>query len=256
MLIFNHDYKIRNMHEIEGILKQRPRKILMVVYPHPDDETFGAGGLLLRAKKLGWKTIVVCLTKGGAGKIFVHGKGRSVVEIRQEEIKKATNLLKVDELILGDFPDAYLNRRVDQWSIWLKSLIQKYSPLILVTYDHSGLTANPDHIIVSLELLQIVKQLKSKPELFWNTIDTNNKKLVKHIVDKRVVEFVSDPTHILTLNIYERLSKFLAFFQYKSQFPLKEIISIGGFIFKNKYEWYHMVDLEKTYKHKFVEFKL
>lgn len=39
----------------------------MTVFPHPDDETMASGGLLLAAKRLGWKTVVVVLTKGGAG---------------------------------------------------------------------------------------------------------------------------------------------------------------------------------------------
>ncbi len=244
------------MLNIEEVLKQIDNKVLMVVYPHPDDETFGAGGLLLRAKKMGWKTIVVCLTKGGAGKIFVHGRGRSVIEIRQQELEKAAAILKATTLVVEDFGDARLLKEVETWEDWLKKTIEDHSPSVIVTYDHSGLSAHPDHIIISVKLLEIIKGLKNKPLLFWNTLDQSNKLIARNAIDKRVVDLVSVPTHLLSLSFSEKFLKFRAFLQYKSQYPFKVIIMLAGFIFKTHTEWYHMVDLSKAYKHKFVEFKL
>ncbi|MFX5108402.1 PIG-L family deacetylase, partial [Acinetobacter baumannii] len=41
---------------------------LLVVVPHPDDESFGAGGALLLAKRAGLRTGILTLTRGEAGR--------------------------------------------------------------------------------------------------------------------------------------------------------------------------------------------
>ncbi len=244
------------MENIEEILKNSTNKTLMTIYPHPDDETFGAGGLLLRAKKMGWKTIVVCMTKGGAGKIFVHGRGRSVIEIREEELRRASNILHASTLVVEDFGDAKLAKEVAIWEKWLAKTIKEHDPGLIVTYDHSGVSGHPDHIILSLKVLEIVKDFSSKPLLLWNTIDLTQKAIAKRLVSKRVVDYVSVPTHLLQLKFFERIAKFRSFLQYQSQFPVKTILMIAGFIFKTHTEWYHMVDLNKHYGHKFIDYKL
>lgn len=241
------------MLDLNQHLQSSSGKILMVVFPHPDDETFGTGGLLLRAQELGWKTIVVTLTKGGAGKIFVHGRGRSVREIREEELRRATKALNVTKLIGGDFNDAQLVQDEEKWLPWLEEIIAQHKPSMLVTYDHSGLTGHPDHIILSLRLLEIVKKLKVKPEVFWVTMTGE---FFGRVVDKRVADMVSEPTHILNLSLVDRFKKVQALVNYRSQFPMKKIFLLVGYILKRHTEWYHKVDFTKKYPHKFVDFKL
>lgn len=56
---------------------------MLVVSPHPDDETLGAGGTLLKYKKLGnqifWLNITDMKVSGGWDK--------EIVEHRQEQLK-------------------------------------------------------------------------------------------------------------------------------------------------------------------------
>ena len=58
---------------------QKERHVL-VVYPHPDDETMGAAGILMAAKKYDFKTIAITLTDGAAGKVHINLKGKSLYE--------------------------------------------------------------------------------------------------------------------------------------------------------------------------------
>lgn len=50
---------------------------LLVVVPHPDDESFGAGGALLLAKEAGLKTGVLTLTRGKPGEPLASVPRRS-----------------------------------------------------------------------------------------------------------------------------------------------------------------------------------
>ena len=174
----------------------RGKKSLMVIFPHPDDETMATGGLLLYAKLIGWKTIVVTLTKGDAGRLNIHPRGRTVSEIREGELKKAAKILKVSNLIIGDFSDGKLNNNKSTVISYVKEIIRKHEPGIVLTYDHSGITGHPDHITLSLIVKEIFQNgLGKKSVLFWSTLP----KSWQISLHPLAVPYISKPTHILSL---------------------------------------------------------
>lgn len=243
------------MKNLEGLLVNwTGPKILMTVFPHPDDETMASGGLLLAAKKYGWETVVVTLTHGEAGKIYLNAKGKTLKQIRREELKKAIKILQVNDLVLGNFPDGKLKKSKLSWIKWLKKQIEHYSPSLVISYDHSGLTGHPDHISLSAELKKILLPLKPKPTLLWATLPPHLRK--PPVVHPGIVHMVSKPTHILDLK-WNWLKKWQAAKSHRSQklgkgFPIPLAIILA----KYHFEWYHEVDLNKIYPHKFVEFKI
>ncbi len=217
----------------------------MVVYPHPDDETMASGGLLLAAKKLGWQTVVVTLTKGGAGQIHIPINGFTLKEVRTKELNKAIKILEVDNLELGDFDDGKLRAQKNKWIKWLNEQMRKYGPGIVVTYDHSGITGHPDHISLSKESRNITKKL------FWSTVPKNFR-----FLNPLVQEFVAAPTHALDLG-GDWVKKYLAAKVHKSQALGKGWpVPLWLALFLNRTEWYHEVDPSKNYPYKFVEFKI
>ena len=70
------------------------KKTLLVIAPHPDDEVIGCGGLIIKIKSLGGKVYVLYLTVGNTADFTK--KGLSTANERFEEIKKATQFLKID----------------------------------------------------------------------------------------------------------------------------------------------------------------
>lgn len=76
----------------------------LVFAPHPDDETFGMGGSLLRASAARIATHVIIMTDGALG--GAEGADpRSVVAARRREVGEATTRLGVTSLELRDEPD-------------------------------------------------------------------------------------------------------------------------------------------------------
>ncbi len=65
----------------------------LVFAPHADDETYGMGGSLLRAKAEGVETHLIVLTDGALG-----GDKENLVEIRQQEVREAAKLLGISSL--------------------------------------------------------------------------------------------------------------------------------------------------------------
>jgi N-acetylglucosamine malate deacetylase 1 len=79
---------------------------ILVLAPHPDDESVGCGGMLLKHSEQGDEIHVVFLTSGEKG-----GHGRSEAEtirLREEEARKASRLLKVRKIEFWHLPDGAL----------------------------------------------------------------------------------------------------------------------------------------------------
>ena len=55
---------------------------LLVLAPHPDDEVFGCGGLLLLARRQGWRCHVVVVSDGAAGGDMAMREAESLAAAR------------------------------------------------------------------------------------------------------------------------------------------------------------------------------
>lgn len=237
------------MKDLETLLKKY--KKLLAIFPHPDDESFVAGGLFQVSKDLDIKTYLLCLTKGERGKNGL--KIGNLKKIREKELIKAKDILKIDELISWKFPDACLRKSKKMWVNKTKDVIEKIKPDIIVTLDHSGITGHPDHIVSCHEILKIIKKLKRKPTLLWRVPDEQEKTYFK---ENKALIHASKANYILDFGFLKSLNKIKAIFAHKSQ-----VTGIGfrlqileWYLFDQK-ELYYKVDLRKMYKYRFVEYK-
>jgi len=90
---------------------------LLVIAPHPDDETLGAGGAIAQARADGWKVTVVIVTNGDGfveslrkpGGPLPTGEALQQLGIRRaEESRRGTNALGVpiEDVIFLGYPDS------------------------------------------------------------------------------------------------------------------------------------------------------
>jgi LmbE family N-acetylglucosaminyl deacetylase len=121
-------WSLRGRTQIEGLLAAYaqldeavlPEGSLMIIAPHPDDETLATGGIIAEAVRDGREVRVVFVTLGDAfiwsplhslGGYLHDGKGyRELGEIRMQEALEATRILGVPDgnVIFLGFPDGGL----------------------------------------------------------------------------------------------------------------------------------------------------
>ena len=105
----------------------------LVFAPHPDDETFGLGGTILKMTDKGQVVNVVMMTDGAMG---------GAEEERKEELRKATEILGIKECHFFGAPDQglHVNPETIQKVI---DLLEKYQPRNV--FFTSPLEYHPDH---------------------------------------------------------------------------------------------------------------
>lgn len=114
---------------------------VLVIAPHPDDESIGCGGAICLHVKCGDRVTAVFLTSGELGlKQFPKEKAWA---IRESEATKAAEVLGLADLTFLRKPDWYLGDRIKEAAAALKPLLQAAAP-DLIYLPHEG-EWHPDH---------------------------------------------------------------------------------------------------------------
>ena len=124
---------------------------LLVVMAHPDDESMGCGGLILRHSRAGVPVHLICATRGEAG---WSGKPRGarkedLAEIRTTELAAAAAALAISGVELWEYPDGGVDR-IDRQEITdrIWEQISKLRPKAVVGWGPDGVYGHPDHIAI------------------------------------------------------------------------------------------------------------
>src|ERR1700730_8035165 len=78
----------------------------VVFSPHPDDESLGCGGTILKKKQAGATVQPVHVSDGGGSSPLIPRDERTAM--RRQESRSAGRVLGVDDICFLDFPDGQL----------------------------------------------------------------------------------------------------------------------------------------------------
>jgi LmbE family N-acetylglucosaminyl deacetylase len=118
---------------------------VLAVVAHPDDESFGLGGVVERITARGATASVLCFTHGEASSL--RACDGDLGQVRPAEFAAATGVLGVTRTTLLSYPDGALGgvppAELADHAI---RLADQVCPSHLLAFDVSGVTGHPDHI--------------------------------------------------------------------------------------------------------------
>lgn len=151
-------------HEQDESGGLRVRRRLLGVFAHPDDESFGPGGTLVRYAAEGAAVHVIIATDGIAGSVEdpKHLKDHdTLAQVRSAELSNAAVALGVtsvwslpyrDSGMRGtpdnDHPDALIQQPPAKLVQEMVGYIERLQPQVIITHDPYGGYGHPDHIRV------------------------------------------------------------------------------------------------------------
>ena len=139
------------------------RRVLVVV-AHPDDESFGLGGVIGRFVDDGAEVHVLCLTAGEASTL---GAAPDLARTRALELETAAELLGCRSTALLGHPDGGLSGRAEQLAADIELAIETTRPDgLLVFAVEGGVTGHPDHEAASRAALAVAAD-RALPVVEW-----------------------------------------------------------------------------------------
>lgn len=142
----------------------KPR--LLISYAHPDDESFGQGGLIAKYIAQGYEVYLICATDGDVGTIpeEMQGQYKTIRELRLAELDAANEVLQFSKIFKlgykdsGMMVDPTINDPECLWYKWnhepdavtkrVVEVIREVRPHVVLTFNRYGGYGHPDHIAI------------------------------------------------------------------------------------------------------------
>lgn len=148
-------------------------KILMI-YAHPDDESFGCGGTIAKYVSQGVEVVLICATKGEAGKCGEPPvcSCEELPRVRENELLAASKVLGIKKVIFLDYIDAQLFQVDEKEAVTrLVNIIDDERPDIVITFGPDGISGHRDHIIISSWATKAFFEAGFRPrKLYYNAV--------------------------------------------------------------------------------------
>lgn len=139
--------------------------IILYIYPHPDDESFGPAHVMAKQRRQGHEVYLLTLTKGGATKQRLK-YGYSIEEmgnVRYQEMLKVAEVLDLSGMTVLDLPDSGL-KEMDPREIEdaVRNEIERIQPQVIATYAVHGISGFHDHLVSHAVVKRVFTELKEQ----------------------------------------------------------------------------------------------
>jgi LmbE family N-acetylglucosaminyl deacetylase len=142
-------------------------KTIVAVFAHPDDETFGPGATLHKLAQNN-DVYIICATCGEAGDGCETDSGRTVADIRTEELQNAAQVLGVKNVFFLGFIDGTLNnKQYHTVADAVRKKLEELQPNIVITFEPKGVSGHIDHMAMSAIVTFVARDLPSVQEVWY-----------------------------------------------------------------------------------------
>lgn len=142
---------------------------ILVMAPHPDDETLGCAGSLMRHVERGDKVKILFLTDGRGGDFEGLYDTSDYIQLREKEAANACQILGIEEFRFLRFSDRKLGHDSSHVDI-IKNEITIFNPNSI--YVTSPLEINPDHRAAASLVWQATHDLELTGQIVFYEIST------------------------------------------------------------------------------------
>ena len=145
-------------------------KKVLILAPHPDDETLGCGGLIALYVSKGVDVTIAVISDGGKISHEFAAENIDIVETRERESLEAARLLGVKTTFFLKFPDGELKFRQSEIEMRVEELVRTCGPDII--FSPSPLDFHEDHIAVSEVAFKLLIKFHEKKVAFYEVYGT------------------------------------------------------------------------------------
>ena len=135
---------------------------ILVVFPHPDDESFGVSGTLAMYAEKGTPITYACLTLGEMGRNMgtpPFANRETLPLIRKKELEEACKSIGIADLRLLGFRDKTIEFEDEELlADRIGAIITETNPSLIITF-YPGYSVHPDHDACGAAVIRAVERL-------------------------------------------------------------------------------------------------
>ncbi|WP_217588552.1 bacillithiol biosynthesis deacetylase BshB2 [Lentibacillus saliphilus] len=151
---------------------------VVVIFPHPDDESFGTAGTIAKFREEGVPVTYLCGTLGEMGRNMgkpTFANRETLPQIRKQELIDACNVLDIDLHMLGyrDKTMEYEDRQ--EVAQHIKQYIEDIKPSLVITH-YPGYAVHPDHNAMGAAAIEAIRMIdEAERPTVWTHAIANNR---------------------------------------------------------------------------------
>ncbi|WP_226566269.1 bacillithiol biosynthesis deacetylase BshB2 [Bacillus stratosphericus] len=156
---------------------------VLVMLPHPDDESFGAAGLIAQSRKRGIPVTYACGTLGEMGRNMgspTYANRETLPELRKQELINACKEMDITDLRMLGLRDKTLEFEDDEYLAHvMENIIDDVKPTLIVTF-YPGHGVHPDHDATGEAVIRALyrKKKEDRPVTYCMAITKNREEVL------------------------------------------------------------------------------
>src|SRR5699024_4607500 len=150
-------------------------KHVVVIYAHPDDESFGAAGTIINFRKQEVPVTYLCGTLGEMGRNMgspIFANRETLPKIREQELYDACKYLDINVRLLGyrDKTIEYEDRH--EVAHHIKGILEDIKPSLVITH-YPDYAVHPDHNALGSGVIEAVRLMNQdeRPTVWAQAIE-------------------------------------------------------------------------------------
>jgi len=157
-------------------------KHVVIIYPHPDDESFGAGGSIINYRKQGVPVTYLCGTLGEMGRNMgspTFANRETLPEIRKQEMEEVAEHLDIDYRLLGYRDKTIEYEDKHEVATHIKGILEEINPSLVITH-YPDYAVHPDHDALGAAAIEAVRLMdpEKRPTVWAQAITNDFKKFL------------------------------------------------------------------------------
>lgn len=135
---------------------------ILLVFAHPDDESFGFAGTILKYTQQGVPVDLICATRGEKGARLDVPDGVETGVAREAELRAAAAITGIRDIYLLGYIDGDL-QATDSCELTEKvvQIMRHVEPEVVITFGPDGISGHPDHIAIGKAATTAFRRLAS-----------------------------------------------------------------------------------------------
>jgi len=153
-------------------------KHVVVIFPHPDDESFGTAGTIAQFREKDVPVTYLCGTSGEMGRNMgspMFANRETLPQIRKKELMDACNVLDIELKMLGYRDKTIEFEDRNEVAVHLKGILEEIKPSLVITH-YPGYAIHPDHNALGAAAIEAVCSMNpdERPTVWVQAINNND----------------------------------------------------------------------------------